>query len=46
MIAPANHAEMTDEELLAALMETYEADAAQFVLDVLRGRAKTDTPIF
>lgn len=38
MMAPANYKDLSDEQLLAALRKNYDAEAAQFVLDVLRGR--------
>jgi hypothetical protein len=46
MRLPAGYEKMTDEELKAALLKTYEnEETAQLVLDVVRGRVEVEPPL-
>lgn len=45
MIAPLNFKDLSDEELLKQLKETYDDETAAYILEVLRGRIKPTHPL-
>lgn len=42
MIVPSNYEELTDEELKESLLRHYDSDAADYVIDILRGRIEAE----
>lgn len=45
MILPNDYKTLTDEQLLAELTSTYDAESAAYLLEVIRGRAKAPGPL-
>lgn len=45
MILPNNYETMSDDQLLAELTATYNEETAAYLVEVIRGRAKSPGPL-
>lgn len=45
MILPGNYDRLSDEQLLQELLKTYDKDAAEYIIEVVRGKVQPPQPL-